>query len=839
MDGLGGDGGTQVTTLSNIQGNGLKLPPNVNTFIDTRAPGKLEVLFNTGNNSTVLYTTNKPQNIYLKGPLAERLDYVDINKGQQNEIKTASQASINDARLITKFLGTTAGTRFILRQLYIQGLQPFDETKIYNPASPILAAVRLATFGIADRPTRHIDTSNIVGGLIGAAGLGSAVRLVGGLFGGGPPLPSPPRSSVASEASRGGFFSTATFTSLLGGGDRSDQVVSPLARPDVKGLLRGQTATNAYNSQRYIKLVSNGTTAKSGLFSKLLNAAGRFLQNNTLIGGILPPKQPWAANYRADEQTYDYYLNSGKLFKPDNTGIASGGILSGVLNSLGFGKKANYSLAVTQRFSNSSLNTPDFNRTIIVSRNDSIKTKKWSEKSPNWSSNTSTEITNQIGVKTLDSDSTITTTTVYGDIQTGGLKYSELVGLTPDGNSEQSDQLLNYKVLTDSPKNFTDTFTDIQNSKVKDIAENFSKAITNILGQDNSSHYSANYESVKRILPEQFTPLNYNSKTFVNDDVGFKYLNNIKAKDQTGKYSNRFKDNASIPSRDGKKIGVNRFIRPTNDVDYVNALNVLSVDEFNSSYNPTKDWNGMGPDIIKFYFYDIVNQKYIPFNATVKGIQDANTAEWETIDYLGRPDKQYYYKGFTREINFSFSTVAHSIKELVPMWQRINYLTSLTKPANYTLSNAGGFMIPPMVQLTLGDFYKNHFVVIKSCNITIPDDASWETLPESYTENWNWGPNKAFEWKDSKGNFAQFPRSADISVNMSVLEKDRPKAGRTLWGDAFVQRVDVASSNLANNVKQNMLNDGITSFDSYEDEATRNDFSIKIRVNNDSGQTTT
>ena len=824
MDGRGGNGGVQVTTLSDIQANGLQLPPNVNNFIDTRAPGKLEVLFNTGNNSTVLYTTNKPQNIYLKGPLAERLDYVDINKGQQNEIKTASQSSINDARLITKFLGTTAGTRFILRQLYIQGLQPFDETKIYNPASPILAAVRLATFGIGDRPIRHIDTSNIVGGLIGAAGLGSAVRLVGGLFGGGPPLPSPPRSSVASEASRGGFFSAATFTSLLGGGDRSDQVVSPLARPDVKGLLRGQTATNAYNSPRYIKLANS--SQKGGLFSRLLGAAGRFLQNNTLIGGILPPKQPWAADFRADEKTYDYYLNAGKLFKPDDPGIASGGVLSGVLNSLGFGKKANYSLAVTQRFSNSSLNTPDFNRTIIVSRNDSIKTKKWSEKSPNWSSNTSTEITNQIGVKTLDSDSTITTTTVYGDIQTGGLKYSELVGLTPDGNSEQSDQLLNYKVLTDSPKNFTDTFTDIQNSKVKDIAQDLSVALKNILGTNSTgkNKYSViDRSSIKTIIPSQFDQLNFVSQQFENDNVGFNYLNNIKSNDVNGKYTNRFKDQTAVPTRLGKQTDKDRFIRPTNDVDYVNALDVLDSFDFDNNYNSTKNWNGMGPDIIKFYFYDIVNERYIPFNATVKSLNDSNTGEWETIEYLGRPDKLYYYKGFQRQVNFNFTTVAHSIKELLPMWERINYLVGLTRPANYTNSSNGGFMVPPMVQLTLGDFYKNHNIVITSCNVTIPDDASWETIPENSSQpnkNWSWGPNRAFEWKNSSGQFAQFPRTAEISVNMNVIEKDRPYTGKAIWGNAPVkieangkEVFDKKSLLVDNTFSQNMRYDVNTTLD--------------------------
>lgn len=836
---LQGLGQSQVTSLSNIQGAGLTLPTLTSNFIDTRSPGKLEVLFNTSNNSNVLYTTNKPTNLYLKGPLAERLDYIDINTGQVNIIKTTSQSAIKDGQFITKFLGTNAGIKFILRQLYGQGFQPFDETKIYNPASPILAAYRLATLSLLERPVRHLDTSNIVGGLIGAAGLGTIVRTVGGLFGGGsPPLPSPPRSSVASEASRGGLFSVATFTSLLGGGDRSDKVVSPLARPDVKGLLRGQTATNAYNSQRYIKLVNNGTTAKNGFFTRLLTGVGRYLQNNTLLGGILPPKQPWPAEYRADEQTYDYYLNSGKLFDPNYTGVNSGGILGGVLNAIGFGKKADYSLAVTQRFYGKSKNKPNFNRSINVSRLDNYLI--------------SSTLTNKIGVKTLDKSSEIGVADISSGQQqqssllnilkstvglstddTSKLKYTDVVGVTQDGNSEQSDQLFNYAILKEDPKKYSDTFTDPQNQKVKDIAENFSKAIVNILGQEDKKYKPVSDSGeVDYILPQQFSTLNYSSKNFVNDKIGFNYL---KENTSPSKYIDRFFDNKGQPTRNGKSE-TERFIEPTNNVDYVNSLGVLTDKEFDQKYRNIKEnkFGGKyGPDIIKFYFYDIVNKKYIPFAATVKDINDINNAQWEEIDYLGRADKQFYYKNFTRELSFNFTVNAHSIKELLPMWQRINYLTSLTKPSNYTQGQFGGFMIPPMVELNLGDFYKKHFVIIRSCNVTIPEDCSWETLSEDITENWYWGPNKTFEWMDSKDKHAQFPRTANISLTMNVLEKDRPKAGRAMWGDAFVIQADVVSSNLEKTQKENLINEGIYTIDYLDDNDFRKDFSIGIRYDTD------
>ena len=282
-------------------------------------------------------------------------------------------------------------------------------------------------------------------------------------------------------------------------------------------------------------------------------------------------------------------------------------------------------------------------------------------------------------------------------------------------------------------------------------------------------------------------------------------------------------------------------------------MDVLNEDQFEAQYGNKSDYKGFGPDIVKFYFYDMVNQKYIPFSATVKGIQDSNTAEWETIDYLGRADKLYSYKGFTREVSFNFLVNAHSVKELLPMWTRINYLVSLTKPANYTQMAAGGFIVPPMVQLTLGDFYKNHFVVIKSCNVNIPEDASWETIPENMSspnDIWSWGSNRAYEWaskdnlintrgdKDvSKGRFAQFPRTAEISLQMAVMEKDRPKAGRSAWGDAPVPILDKARlTSLKITDESSIGNDFYGTTDSNGNNITlyRNyDFSTNIRYDTD------
>ena len=733
-------------------------------------------------------------------------------------------------------MGSSAGVKFTGKQLILQGFQSFDETKVYNPASPLIAAIRSATFGLVDRPTRHIDTSNILTGLLGGTGLSNAVSAVGQLLGNAPPQPSPPRSSVASAASGG--LGLSTLTSLVGGGDNSSRVVTPIARDGVKDLLRGNTATNAYNNPRYQRWMSN---AGGNFFSRLLTGVGRFFQNNTLLGGILPPKQPWPAIYRADEQTYEMMLNAGKLFDPTQNGIAGGGILSGLLNSLGFGKKADYSLAVNQRFYGKSKNKTSLNRLIIV-RN--IKKQ-------------AVDYTKEIGVLSKDKNNLLSTKLTKKAITPTGdsNRYSDVVKV--DDDNEYSDQILNYKTYLDNQSGFKTTFSDQQSNVVKDIIDNLDKAINDI-GGANESKYSTNR---KNLQPLQFAK-------FSNDDtrIGTNYLKQLdptKLNDPTIKndtYQGRFRRAEApalgVPTRLGE--GPNdRYIYPTNNVDYVNSLQVLNQEEFTKQYSATDKFGVYGPDIIKFYFYDIVNQKYIPFNATVKSINDNNNASWETVEYLGRPDKLFYYKGFERQVSFNFTVNAHSVKELMPMWQRINYLVGLTRPANYTLQQEGGYMVPPMVQLTLGDFYKNHFVVITSCNVTIPDDTSWETIPEEADKNgqsWYYGTNKAIQWQNSdtiidprgnkarsKGRVAQFPRTAEISVQMNVLEKDRPYTGKAIWGDAPVSIVNQLQ--LPAPVNPNFIgpidsstkadkNAPLTEFYDRSSDTAKNNFSKNIRYDN-------
>ena len=859
-----GNDGAQVTTLSNIQGAGLSLPLNTEQYINLRSPGKLETLFNTKNNSDVLYSKNKPIDLYAKGLISSELAppfYANPNQGQRQKINASRsfpiQSALSDGTRIRRFLGSGKGGAFLTKQILLQGFAPFDETKIYNPASPLLAAVRLSTFGAIERPTRFIDSSNIVGGLMGAAGLGGITKTIGGLFGATEGSPSPPRSSVASAASEpkgglGGFFN---FTGLLGGGDKTNQVMPITGRDGVKGLLRGNTATSAYNNKRYKSLMSN-SAGKGGFFGNLLKAAGSFLKNNTILGGLLPPTQPIAGlNYRADEDTYDLMLNTNRWsnFITQDSGdlgskksqnlntsinqgniqlfsgtqpVTKGGFIGALLKGVGFQYiapgKGNSGGTSGMRFFATPL-------TNIVSK----RLRLYVQSNKNLRNNSFLSVTYSTtpGVGKLTDSYTLSNVEISSVDGASTNRYGDLVKI--DGDIEYSDQLFNYKQYTDPQLsvNYQRTLSDKTDKTVQYLQDLNVTLKNKIAGTDNQKY--------------DYFPAFGKIQQNATDDVGFNYLAKVKSdrsnpegSDSANQYTytGRIRSNPDpekFPTLLGKKEGKDRFIRPTNNVDYVNSLGVLNADEFAEKYND--QFNGLGPDLVKFYFYDIVNNIFIPFNATVKGLQENNAATWEPIEYLGRPDKLYYYKGFTRDVSFNFKVVAHSVKELLPMWQRVNYLVGLTRPSNYTSTINGGFMIPPMVQFTLGDFYKNHCVVLNSCNVSIPEDASWELINESTVKNQDWSYNLGnifTEGKTSmKGKVAQFPREAEISITMAIMEKDRPKTGRAVWGNATVATGIQANIGETDKVSPFVIGDLYGGKD-YNDTAN-NDFSTNMRYDVD------
>ena len=214
-----------------------------------------------------------------------------------------------------------------------------------------------------------------------------------------------------------------------------------------------------------------------------------------------------------------------------------------------------------------------------------------------------------------------------------------------------------------------------------------------------------------------------------------------------------------------------------NGTDAINMQDILSTEPRAKS------------DQIAFWFYDVVNKKYLQFRAVISGISDQNSIEWNEINYVGMPDKVYHYKGFTRTLGFSFIAYVNSVKELHPMWKKINYLMSFKSPSNYI---SGKYAVPPIIQLRIGDMYHNLPIVINSLNLTVPDDTTWETLPATDIADYHY---MAGMIKVPNVRYGQFPTRVEIQVGAYVLEQENyPRIGNTVFGPSQGEDTSNASN---------------------------------------------
>lgn len=190
-------------------------------------------------------------------------------------------------------------------------------------------------------------------------------------------------------------------------------------------------------------------------------------------------------------------------------------------------------------------------------------------------------------------------------------------------------------------------------------------------------------------------------------------------------------------------------------------------------------------DVIFLYFFDLVNEIYIPFRAAdLSGLTDQTSGEWDPVSYLGRADKLFIYKGFSRDVNFNFKVYANSIEELIPMWERINYLTGLVRPSKYTpssntnASEIGSFIYPPMITFRIGDLFIDQPAVLNNVSVTIPQESNWESVRGDFYEYLHGAISIASNSYQIKSfsraaKSRQLPVMADISVSMKLLEKER------------------------------------------------------------------
>jgi len=177
---------------------------------------------------------------------------------------------------------------------------------------------------------------------------------------------------------------------------------------------------------------------------------------------------------------------------------------------------------------------------------------------------------------------------------------------------------------------------------------------------------------------------------------------------------------------DSKVVGSNKqspFKRFTslNSSDVLDKINASKVYKAEQAKSTLKDLVNFRIGIID---NDNPRQKdYIHFRAFLKDIDDKYTSAWDSLDYVGRSEKFYNYKGgFERNISTSWVLAAQSKGELLPMYQKLNFLAS-TLAGDYS---SAGYNRGNLSTLTIGDYVVEQPGFFKAISFKMKQGNSWE-----------------------------------------------------------------------------------------------------------------
>ena len=216
-----------------------------------------------------------------------------------------------------------------------------------------------------------------------------------------------------------------------------------------------------------------------------------------------------------------------------------------------------------------------------------------------------------------------------------------------------------------------------------------------------------------------------------NDYLQAQILQDFRNKNVAPDYTNlnvRFPERVKLgdPGIKGNKTSYTKGKRDTagQNLGPLDKLNALPL--YQSSTNALTNEKPVN-DFCKFRIGVINNDNpslktYIHFRAFLDSMDDSYTADWSSQKFAGRGENFYNYQGFDRSINLSWTVVAQSKEELIPMYKKLNYLASVTAP---DYSN-DGYMRGNLIELTIGGYLYNQVGIMKGINYTIPMDSPWE-----------------------------------------------------------------------------------------------------------------
>jgi len=751
------------------------------------AIGKPEMIWRTNEHS--LYHRLSPYSNYNKGRLTwgdepfyfiypdESGTYPNSAMKYESTLFPIGSGPIDVIR-VSKFLVSGRGLGFLAKQFLLQTGNPYNETRIYNPTSPIVAAGLALTLGTA-RPMRMFDTSAGLAG-IATSLLGSAGGAIGSVF--GDPKTNPVAGTALANNNPGALPSVMLTTGT-------------------KGLLRAGDASRA---KSHLEAAWQGSSNNGFSITGLVTS---------LFQNFIPQTQP-GIQYRSDEGAYGLMIGAGSFRFRYNSHRG----LPMDFNQLfiGGGKVTrpggDYPAYASRIFVNPD-GTPNIIKVLDLEKQPLIPT------------------VGRVGYSVDEST----------DSNSPGYKYGDNLGVVDAPFNEDfqgSDVMIQYGMYATEGNNYPTKDPGAQHAS--NTKTQLQAVLDKIAAAGDGKIYTVEADDNSVLLQQDSVRYNY--------DRLFRTKNNGDSPKRMALGALRaYRDRGVTMVTNDMVDDVQRSLKlPTNgQFDAINTLNVLDGTRSTSPSPLSGRWSTWEPykdDLIALYFYDVVNDKYIPFRASIKGLVETGNASWDEMPFIGRADKIYSYGGFNRNAAFNIKIVISSIAELSPTWQRINYMATAIKPANYTKSTYGNlsippvwqgvdylspinmvanskpanagitdrFMVPPMFMLTAGDFYRDQPILIQSLTITVPEDAAWETFNEDKlgTDTWSYMAGLIRAPGVTTG---QVPREVDLGFTVILLEKERAVVGGANFGhaprteDFSSYNTDIPNGKWPNKFNQNLV----------------------------------
>ena len=170
----------------------------------------------------------------------------------------------------------------------------------------------------------------------------------------------------------------------------------------------------------------------------------------------------------------------------------------------------------------------------------------------------------------------------------------------------------------------------------------------------------------------------------------------------------------------------------------------------------TEDGTTIPVDHINVSIFDKTNDRLEPFRAIIEGLSETVAPEFNATRYIGRIERNIVYLGATRSLTFTLYVHAWSPRELRQVWDKVNFITGLAFPSK---TSDDGFLLPPIVELTIGDVYVNQPGYFTGITHTVEDGTPWEITGG-----------------------AQVPHTMQMGLSFDLIEKESMVASSAFYG---------------------------------------------------------